>query len=346
MTDTITPEGFTPEEYRTAAKVLRDPAIAQGGDFFKASDMSDRCEQEADRLEAESARDEEVEKLAKAAWESLEGAAIGGRVPDWMPGFVRAVLDQLAADGRLLPEGGTVLTAEQWADVRIACGADDVKHTERVNAEARLRRLAYGEPPKGASEECWVNHGCDGTACDLMHPGTPPAAPVPDSGTALTYDEGTLHRVYAALGNAGLSRQVAEDAVNEMQNLGILFRERPSNESQNGLDFDISADRYCICSRPKQSDWVCCEKCLGAPPAVSAPDSGPDGTPEKPWPTWQDVPEGVTYTGACDPFPGGNGPWVNRGGARYMAGSGTESLLNDVRMAERAPFVRVDGDKA
>ncbi|WP_275792653.1 hypothetical protein [Prescottella equi] len=81
------------------------------------------------------------------------------------------------------------------------------------------------------------------------------------------------------------------------------------------------------------------------PPAVSVPDSGPDGTPEKPWPTWQDVPEGVKYRSSdgCYCF-------VNRNGSRFPAARASESTIrssfSDVVMGTLAPFVRVDGDKA
>ncbi|ORM21810.1 hypothetical protein [Prescottella equi] len=102
---------ITAEEYRTAAKVLRDPAIAQGGDFFKASDMSDRCEQEAARLESESVRHKYVEQLAKVfrermvefgflMWKDMNEPAKAAHLAG-----IAGVLDQLAADGRLLPEG-------------------------------------------------------------------------------------------------------------------------------------------------------------------------------------------------------------------------------------------------
>ncbi|RDI13481.1 hypothetical protein DEU38_13456 [Rhodococcus sp. AG1013] len=199
MTDTINTYGdpradaphewqrpaFTADEYRTAAKVN-----ARMGWSMTA----ERLEREAARLEAESARDEYVETLVRVDYEAarIRGEQAGQSWTPWdelpdlqaeiMIAGLRAVLARLAADGRLLPEGGTVLTAEQWTDVRIACGADDVKPSEFVKAEGRLRRLAYGAPPKGASEDCWVNHGCDGTACDLMHGDTPPAVSVPDSG--------------------------------------------------------------------------------------------------------------------------------------------------------------------
>jgi hypothetical protein len=42
----------------------------------------------------------------------------------------------------------------------------------------------------------------------------------------LYYDEDTLVKVYAALAFAGIYGEKAREAVNNMQNVGILFRER------------------------------------------------------------------------------------------------------------------------
>lgn len=41
----------------------------------------------------------------------------------------------------------------------------------------------------------------------------------------VTHSEDTLFKVYAGLAAAGISGQQAIDAVNQMQNQGILFRE-------------------------------------------------------------------------------------------------------------------------
>lgn len=96
-----------------------------------------------------------------------------------------------------------------------------------------------------------------------------------------------------------------------------------------------------------------CPNCLVAlvgveeedtPPAVSVPDSGPDGTPEKPWPTWQDVPEGVKYrsAGMRREF-----YFENRGGERFLVDASIDHRgLSRESDLLRAPFVRVDGDKA
>lgn len=40
------------------------------------------------------------------------------------------------------------------------------------------------------------------------------------------YDEDTLYKVYTGLEMAGVSGQQAIDAVNQIQNQGVLFRER------------------------------------------------------------------------------------------------------------------------
>jgi hypothetical protein len=41
-----------------------------------------------------------------------------------------------------------------------------------------------------------------------------------------THSEGTLHKVYQALLECDLSQEVVLTAINNMQNAGILFRER------------------------------------------------------------------------------------------------------------------------
>ncbi|WP_175278653.1 hypothetical protein [Prescottella equi] len=180
--------------------------------------------QEAARLEAESARDEETETLAKVYRAAFKAASYGGSgaIGSWTAAGVRAVLDRLAADGRLLPEGGTVLTAEQVAEAR-----------------------------------------------ELL------------------------------------------DAV------------------------DLDAEEFHVL------------RAAFTPPAESVTGSGPDGTPENPWPTWQDVPEGVVYRGTHRDGSRTESRWMNRGGECWvvdgLAATHPESyrLVNSV-----APFVRVDGDKA
>jgi len=50
--------------------------------------------------------------------------------------------------------------------------------------------------------------------------------PMIDSANRVGFNEDTLHKVYAALEEAGLSKEQSLNAVNQMQNKGILFRER------------------------------------------------------------------------------------------------------------------------
>ncbi|WP_175271585.1 hypothetical protein [Prescottella equi] len=180
---------------------------------------------EAARLEAESARDEEARRLAIVAVQADGETLWGDLLPEDQADVIvqmRAVLDRLAADGRLLPEGGTVLTAEQVADLR------------------------------------WL-----------------------------------------------MAQYV-------------------------GFDGDIDCPPYASLDA------------LFTPPAVAVPDSGPDGTPEKPWPTWQDVPNGVEVvpTGLPERF-------VKVDSCAYIRMRATDAFKRTtVEPIEFAPFVRVDGDHA
>ncbi|MBP0086119.1 hypothetical protein B0F74_04920 [Rhodococcus hoagii] len=215
---------------------------------------ADHYAEQAARLEAESARDEEAERIAQRLHERLtpNERVRGGKVPAWFVPAIRELLDILAADGRLLPEGGTVLTAEQVAEARELLDAVDLDAEE-----FHLLRSAF----------------------------TPPAAAVPDSG---------------------------------------------------------------ICGESGPGGGLCVEPLGHAgrhfTPTEPAPDSGPDGTPEKPWPTWQDVPEGVEYKDIE------GDRYVNREGLRrkvFGPGRSTRNcaLDGDWLNEHCAPFVRVDGDK-
>lgn len=77
-------------------------------------------------------------------------------------------------------------------------------------------------------------------------------------------------------------------------------------------------------------------------PVVPAP------TETGPWQTWQEVPEGVKYSPKARPPAGSplrllaQPLWVNRGGTRYQARSGTVSKIGDVEMFHYAPFVAAE----
>jgi len=76
-------------------------------------------------------------------------------------------------------------------------------------------------------------------------------------------------------------------------------------------------------------------------PVVPAPT-------ETDWQTWQEVPEGVKYSPKARPPAGSplrllaQPLWVNRGGTRYQARSGTVSKIGDVEMFHYSPFVAAE----
>ncbi|MDH6282897.1 hypothetical protein [Prescottella agglutinans] len=273
--------------------------------------------QEAARLEAESAHDEEAERYAKVQ-NAAECAVFPGA---WIPfdetgpnhrktilAGVRAVLDQLAADGRLLPEG----------------------------------------------EERTV------------------------------YDETTLLRVYDGLKDAGVSGKTAVNAVTQMQNQGILFRQSPVTPPAVSVPLELPTEpgsriRASVKRWGSALEWAATDpyvdtftlggRCWEAEndslvvgtwnreyitvlevlPAVSVPDSGPDGTPEKPWETAAEVPAGVKYV-SRDSHCYGGFAWINEAGKQRWLELGTGSswptlTVTDLEWADLAPFVRVDGDK-
>ncbi|NKR80178.1 DUF3310 domain-containing protein [Rhodococcus hoagii] len=87
---------------------------------------------------------------------------------------------------------------------------------------------------------------------------------------------------------------------------------------------------------------------LSATGLVPVPDDAPDGTPEKPWPTWQEAPDDTPYTNRSDRT-GRLGHWINRDGRCFFitrGGREQPSTSSDLTMSDLAPFVRVDGDKA
>lgn len=201
MTDTITPASL---------RAHADWIVTQKGDEDHRY-AADVLSSVAARLEAESARAEEAEKLAEVYRVAFKAASAGNAPNSWAVAGIRAVLDRLAADGRLLPESGEL--------------TDAVKKSLT-------------------------------TALDTV------------------------------LSATGLS--------------------------------------------------------------VPIPDSGPDGTPEKPWPTWQDVPDDTPYTNRSDRT-GRLGHWINRDGQCFFitrGGREQPSTSSDLTMSDLAPFVRVDGDKA
>ncbi|ORL40192.1 hypothetical protein A6F59_16795 [Prescottella equi] len=304
MTDTITPS----QRYRVAAEVARERGLT-------VQIVAD-WEAEAARLEAEAARDEEAERYAKVQYEGeIAYAALEGkRFGPWEEASnfqravtlagIRAVLDQLAADGRLLPEGGTEEAAQTCEDM-----------CEDSHGGLVCTRLA-GHPGRH------VAHNEEDQPL-LSWPATPPAVSLP---LELPTEPGS--RIRASVKRWGSAREWADtDPYVDTFTLG---------------ERDIwHAENDCLVVGAWNREYITVLEVL---PAVSVPDSGPDGTPEKPWPTWQDVPEGVRYVSSdgCYCF-------VNRNGSRFPAGQAGESKFrssfSDVVMDSLAPFVRADGDK-
>ncbi|NKR52956.1 hypothetical protein GS481_02355 [Rhodococcus hoagii] len=234
---------ITADEYRTAGKALRS---------LNCTWAALKCEQQAARLEAESARDEEAERLAQALFSGTAGHFVTASTWDAASDHsrnafraaARAALDFLAADGRLLPEGGTAGMSRMQA--------------EFARASARMERLPDEYRPVI----------------------TPPAVSVPDSGrcTGAGDCEASPHE-HGCFADTG--------------------------------DCDDPGDH---------------------------PDSGPDGTPEKPWERLGDIPDGVDEVVDCRSI-----RWRRIGSWWTFREDGKPSLFHG---DDLAPFVRVDGDKA
>ena len=112
---------------------------------------------EAARLEAEKARDAEVERYAKVMTAAMDP---GSEWSLWPAGVVqrwkiaaRAVLDALAADGRLLPEGGT--EPAPLVHNHGPTSGRGLDCPERV-VDGRLRGVCMDEPvADGSPERPW-----------------------------------------------------------------------------------------------------------------------------------------------------------------------------------------------
>ncbi|NKT69471.1 hypothetical protein GS860_16065 [Rhodococcus hoagii] len=195
---------FTADEYRTAAKVLA-ASWNQRGFPYSARTAGEYCEDQATRLEAESARDEYVEKLA-----DVLAVAEGGAHLDQLQGWrqtglrdgIRAVLDHLAADGRLLPEGGTVLDADEFDKVReLAEAAMGVEDLELVGKAAYVAGLL------NAIEDAAI---------------TPPAVSVPDSGEPELCP--STHRYFTC------TRELGHEGKHEANDGRIVARSWPAED--------------------------------------------------------------------------------------------------------------------
>ncbi|MGF7125040.1 hypothetical protein [Rhodococcus sp. BE178] len=258
MTDTINtygdPRADAPHEWQRPALEVTPASLRAHADWMRDGGFpitAVNMEDQAARLEAESARDLYLDELAQHAERVIPGAYAWDHDDRGIARHaIEAAFNRLAADGRLLPEGGTVSEAMEKA---LTDTLDTVLSALGLTAE----------------------HVTEGQARDMQ---------------SAAWDDGW-------------------NACNHWWHDG----EVPGEESNNPY--------------------------LSAPPAASVPDSGPDGTPEKPWKTWQDVPDGVEVASAKYPH---LEPTIKVDGRRYYV----ISSITQADVADLAPFVRVDGDKA
>ncbi|MBM4603149.1 hypothetical protein GS575_09395 [Rhodococcus hoagii] len=277
MTETITPASL---------RAHADWLLATHGDSERlAGQLRSAANKLEIRLEAESARDEEAERLAKVHHEAgyiAEWDALHPETRDGLVAQMRAVLDRLAADGRLLPEGGTAGMSRMQA--------------EFARASARMERLPDEYRPVV----------------------TPPAASVP---LELPTEPGS--RIRASVKRWGSAREWADtDPYVDTFTLG---------------ERDIwHAENDCLVVGAWNREYITVLEVL---PAVSVPDGGPDGTPEKPWPNLHEVPTSVRKV--SDAF---GCHWERRQDSGWNRCIGAPQCA--AGHPDLAPFVRVDGDKA
>ena len=231
---------------------------------------------------------------------------------------IRWVLASLADAGRLVPAGGMALTAEQVEDVRTAVWSEgDI-------ADAAFNRLRALFPATEPGEDGWGD----------VNPNDPQGR---------TYRE-TAEEYYSAPAESAEEETKAEEKlVAHRDSKGdiyvghalVAFKHRSYeqirrwfNEAHPG---GISERRYRAVLHLLNVE-------------ASSPDV-PALTETGPWQTWQEVPEGVKYSPKARPPAGSplrllaQPLWVNRGGTRYQARSGTVSKIGDVEMFHYSPFV-------
>ncbi|MGW2095758.1 hypothetical protein [Promicromonospora sukumoe] len=315
---------FTAEEYRTAAKVLRT-SWNQGGFPYSAENAGEYCAEEAARLEAESARDEEAERLARVYWEQYTAGDTErdryrfDRLCDdtqrVVKAGIRAVLEKVQMDAEWL-------IAEAVWETRIAYGewpTEPVESAREGEVEKLAEDLAFAYCigfGHDADEFKWNTGGRGHDAWMAVARQVLVLAAdgllLPEGGTVLDEFEldGIRELVDAATGFKDLEMYLA---------------------SVKGMLDGIEDAR----------------RLRTTPPAVSVPGSGPDGTPEKPWPTWDAVPNDTPFW-SRDQRETNSWWWIKRGGELRQADSCGETIhLGPTSfMNHFAPLVRVDGDQA
>lgn len=376
---------FTAEEYRTAAKVARD--------HDQHSSLPKIWEDRAARLEAESARDEEAERLARVYWEQYTAGDTErdryrfDRLCDdtqrVVKAGIRAVLEKVQMDAEWL-------IAEAVWETRIAYGewpTEPIESAREGEVEKLAEDLAFAYCigfGHDADEFKWNTGGRGHDAWLAVARQVLVLAAdgrlLPKGGTVLDEFEldGIRQLVDAAAGFKDLEMYLASvkgmlDGIEDARRLRTtppavsVPLELPTEPGSRikasvkrwpaALEW-ADADPYVDTFTLGDEDWWRAENdqlVVGAwnreyitvievLPAVSVPDCGPDGTPEKPWPTWDAAPDGVRYQSHGRSF-----EFVNRDGVRLSVINGRVSracILRHESVNSIAPFVRVDGDKA
>lgn len=133
--------------------------------------------------------------------------------------------------------------ASAWADqFSAACPGWTASLTDGLPLPYMYLRPVQtdAEPTEGVNPTC-TKGGHLASSCEHVQQRQTEGMPMPEEPEH--YDDGTMLRVLEALRTAGLSDVKAANAINEMQNEGILFRER--------------AEPTCKCPRGEDGLLVC-----------------------------------------------------------------------------------------
>ncbi len=255
----------------------------------------------------------ELAKAIRAAWVDRL---------DWDE-LAQGALEFLTTTGRLTPAGGIALTTEQVEDVRALVWLDGRRN---FDAFRRLRALFPAtEPAEHVHEQgahytkghtkagAWTVSTCRtcgavierGSEDGAWVESTDPPAPAEPAEEETKVEDGTLEAL-RDLFNGG-----PDTAIRTTWHDGAEYWEVPAEDMR---------------------------KILASSPVV------PASTETGPWPTWQEVPEGVKYRETPRRQMFGQWWWVNRNGIRHLADICGEEVATEIvnpvgPFSPVAPFV-------
>lgn len=231
-----------------------------------------------------------IEDLQKARWYvDREIARLGGEPAD---------LDRLAADGRLLPEGGTVLTEEQMRDFQVMHAVANPIHEDEHAAFERVKVLLA--PMLRAPAVSVQSGGLDAREDMCRNP------------ECRHTDWGGTNRLHERQSDCPVAPIPGRNVHNHGPREG------------RGLD--------------------CPEQLVDGRLRGVCMDSGPDGTPEKPWTRVEEIGDGTWFRPKS--MPGVHLSKSGRTGWFVMKDEANQLPPSPRTMNDLAPFVRVDGEKA